>query len=255
MRAVAFIGYKSAGKTWVLTGVLRKLIEKGYRVAAIKHMAHPPSLPEDKDLTRIYRAGVAEVIGIHESMTIVYKSGSEELSQVLSKLNSYDFVLIEGFKNFYGPRIAVVKTIDEALKFQSPLNMAYVGPFTVEESKELSSVLKAPILGLNEIDKITDIILKKSFHLPAGLNCGKCKYGNCTSLAEAIARGDASIDECVSLNERAVRIKVDGVTVPLNPFMRRLYASIIEGLVKPLKGVSQTPSRVVIEVDLTALRS
>ncbi len=247
MKAVAVIGYKNSGKTRVAVSLIKGLVERGFRVAAVKHVHEELKLPPT-DSTKFYEARAERVIAVspraHESVA----RGELKLWEVLAELRSYDYVIIEGFKkDFPGAKVVAARNLEEAMELYDPLVIAYSG--LMAESAELrTSSLKAPIIDcVKNRDELVEIVAKRSFEPPPGLNCGFCRYGSCRELALAIAGGKGSIEECVVLSS-SVKLKVDGADVPLNPFVQNVLANVVLGVIRSLKGVNPEPARVEIKI-------
>jgi len=248
MKAVAVIGYKGSGKTLVASTIIRGLRERGYRVAAIKHVHERLRLPPS-DSSKFYEAGAERVIALGECEWEELGRGDRRLWEVLMALRGYDYVVVEGFKaTFPGPRIVVARELKDAKSLSSPLVIAYSGP--IARSKKAVGELGAPVVDPErEPERLVKIVMEKGFEPPAGLDCGFCRHGSCMAMAIAIARGDAKPSECVALNP-LVSLRVNGVEIPLNPFVQEVFANVVSGLVRSLRGAPSRPSDIEVRVKL-----
>ena len=69
-----------------------------------------------------------------------------------------------------------------------------------------------------------------------GLDCGDCGHASCNELEEAIAKGEASIDDCVILKAgKTVILRIDGQDVPMGDFVQGFVKSTTLGMIKTLK--------------------
>jgi len=245
VRAVAVIGYKGSGKTRIAEMLIEGLAERGYRVAAIKHVHGSLKLPES-DSARLFRAGAEAVLAVSSEACEFLERRGLELWEALSLVRSYDYVVVEGFKSqFPGYRIVAARTLEEAASFRGPLVLAYSGPVaSLEEARSL----EAPVIdAVREPERLIDLVENKAFEPPAGLDCGACRYGSCLALAEAVARGKAGVEECVALRG-AVTLVVDGREIALNPFVQELVKNVLLAMVKSLKGVPSRPRSVEVRL-------
>jgi molybdopterin-guanine dinucleotide biosynthesis protein MobB len=96
---IAFVGRSKSGKTTLLEKLIRELGRRGYRVAAVKHTAHPiePDAP-GKDTYRFAQAGAVQVILAAPEMT---------LEEALAGVQDVDLALVEGYKRADVPKIEV----------------------------------------------------------------------------------------------------------------------------------------------------
>lgn len=96
---IAFVGHSRSGKTTLLEKLIRELTRRGYRVAAIKHTAHPiePDAP-GKDTYRFAQAGAVQVI---------LATPGTRLPEALAGARDVDLVLVEGYKQADVPKVEV----------------------------------------------------------------------------------------------------------------------------------------------------
>lgn len=106
---IQVVGTKDTGKTSLLEAITRELVRRGRTVAYIKHTHVEPSLEaEDTDTSRLRAAGAAVTALTGRDYTIASRSsgrGVEELSFRVAAPG--DIVLVEGFKNSPGKKIAI----------------------------------------------------------------------------------------------------------------------------------------------------
>lgn len=237
MKAFAVVGFKDSGKTSLAEKLVGILVKRGYRVAAVKH-AHG-GLTLQGDSARLLAAGAEHVLAISDNVSETIESREVSLWEALTRLRSYDFVVVEGFKErFPGVRVAVVRNGEELARLRTPLLVAaYVrsGPRLRETD--------LPVFGPGEEEKLVDLLVEKAFEPPAGLDCGLCGYRNCLELAEAVVRGEVSATGCRVLSSK-VELRVNGRVVGLNPFVQELVKNVVKGIVSSLKGVPERPARV-----------
>jgi molybdopterin-guanine dinucleotide biosynthesis protein MobB len=103
---IAFVGRSKSGKTTLLEKLIPELKRRGYRVAAVKHTAHPiePDTP-GKDSYRFAQAGADPVILAAPETT---------LEEALASVPDVDLVLVEGYKRADVPKIEVNRRARDA---------------------------------------------------------------------------------------------------------------------------------------------
>jgi molybdopterin-guanine dinucleotide biosynthesis protein B len=242
VKAVAVVGFKGSSKTALATKLVRILSSRGYRVAALKH-AHGSLTLSPTDSAKLFEAGAAVALAVSQEAVEILERRSLALSEALSLLRSYDFLVAEGFKeSFPGVRVAVVRSGEELEKLAHPLTIAAYAPS--------GSVAGAgvPVYGPGEEEELAGLIEEKAFEPPAGLDCGSCRYGSCVALAAAVLRGEASPRDCAVLSSK-VKVLVDGKPIDLNPFVQNLFKRVVIAMVTTLKGVPEKARTLRIEVE------
>ncbi|MEM1622767.1 MAG: molybdopterin-guanine dinucleotide biosynthesis protein MobB [Sulfolobales archaeon] len=249
---VRFISQKSGvGKTFIASSVVEALVKAGYSVAVVKHSASGISL-EEKDSARYLGAGAMEVAVASKELVLLYsKTITDDLSEIANYI-SRPLIIVEGFKDAHiGDSIVVAEFIEEATGIISSDTIAIV------LSKEplnpgLEKGVNIPIFFSNQIGSLVDLIIKRSIEhftsqLP-GLNCGACGYSYCRTLAMKIIKG-VKVTCPITLS---VRLTVNGQEVRLNPFVKNVISSVVEGLLSSLKGIPADVKRITLEIDKTA---
>ncbi len=226
MRAVGIVGYKNSGKTTLVIALARELIERGHCVATIKHTSGGLDFPEGD--TAKHREVVEQVGAISPDESAVFFRGASSLEEILSHLNA-DFVLIEGFKEEKTfPKVVCLSGRDEDRALFDGLAVCAVG-------SESSPETAIPVFDSErDLGAIADLIEEKAFKLP-NLNCGGCGVETCYNLARAIVKGTRSIADCVSLHSGA-EVRIDGTLMAVKPFIGRIIARTMEGMLSALKG-------------------
>jgi molybdopterin-guanine dinucleotide biosynthesis protein MobB len=173
MQVIAVVGTKKSGKTTTTENLIKELTERGYKVAAIKHIPEPDFTIDTpgKDTWRYAQAGAKTVISVATNeITTIEKITTETvpLKTLLKKCKGNDIVLIEGLKKLVAskkniPKIVIAKSKKEAtnaLKTFKPI-LAFSGPYptkTLHFKTPYANGLKNPQKLANIIEKT---ILKK----------------------------------------------------------------------------------------------
>jgi molybdopterin-guanine dinucleotide biosynthesis protein B len=168
MKVIAIVGSKSSGKTTIIEILTRELTRRGYKIAAVKHIAEPNFTidKEGKDTWRFAKSGAKTIISVASDETATIEKVDEEtlsLKKILKKCEGNDIVFLEGFKELVSKKrdiqkIVIVKSEKEAieaLKSFKPI-LAFTGPYSTENLK-----LRIPYVDVSKKpETIADIVEK-----------------------------------------------------------------------------------------------
>lgn len=148
------VGYKNTGKTTLICALIPLLQQKGYTVAVIKHDAHSFEIDhEGTDTFRQRAAGASAVAITGGARTVQIEEHGSSLAELIASFASYDFILVEGFKNEVYPKIVLIKQ-EEDLKLLKELNNVWAA--AVWAPMNHAGTLLAP-KGLTKYD-INDVL-------------------------------------------------------------------------------------------------
>jgi molybdopterin-guanine dinucleotide biosynthesis protein B len=166
MRVIAVVGSKKSGKTTTIEKMIEDLTKRGYKVAAIKHVAEPNFTIDTarKDTWKFAQSGAKTIISVaaHEIATIEkIPSGSLSLEKLLKKCRGNHVVFVEGLKKLVATKknvskIVVAKSMKEAINALESFKpiLAFSGPYSTEAlgfEIPYANALKNP-------EKLADII-------------------------------------------------------------------------------------------------
>jgi len=167
MRIIGLAGWSGSGKTTLITKVLPRLIARGQRVSTLKHAHHGFDLDQPgKDSFMHRAAGATEVlISSAKRFAILHELREEpewNLSDLLAKLAPVDLVLVEGFKRDAFPKLEIHRTANgkPLIHPQDPHIVAVAADTPLPQAK-------VPVIDLNDIERIADILLKHAAPLRA----------------------------------------------------------------------------------------
>jgi len=107
------VGYKNSGKTTMICALIDRLRQRGYTVAVIKHDHHSFIIDHPHTDTWHHReAGAGAVAITNSTQTAIIENRGRNLEQMIIPFQSYDFVLVEGFKNESYPKILLIHDKD-----------------------------------------------------------------------------------------------------------------------------------------------
>jgi molybdopterin-guanine dinucleotide biosynthesis adapter protein len=165
MRIIGLAGWQGSGKTTLLAKVIPRLVARGRTVSTVKH-AH-----EDFDIDRPGKdshthrlAGATEVlIGSAKRFALMHElRGAPEppLKELLGRLSPVDLVIVEGYKTHPHPKLEVHRAgVGKPLLHPGD-------PWIVAVASDLPLAgVELPVIGLDDIETIADVLLVESMEL------------------------------------------------------------------------------------------
>lgn len=153
--AVAFTGPSNSGKTTLIEKIAKKLIVTS-QIAIIKNDPKDKAQfdVEGKDSYKFSQTG-AEVVITSPTRTTYFSQHEKTLDEIISMLNHFDILLVEGLKSLPLPRIAIFRnTIDESY-FECSEAIAIDESITLSDYKIPNDIT---LLDLNNIEQIIEWI-------------------------------------------------------------------------------------------------
>ncbi|GAB3530273.1 bifunctional molybdopterin-guanine dinucleotide biosynthesis adaptor protein MobB/molybdopterin molybdotransferase MoeA [Photobacterium alginatilyticum] len=214
---LGFAAWSGTGKTTLLEAMLPKLVERGIRVAVIKHAHHNFDIDQEgKDSYRLRKAGASQMlISSRYRRALVTETPEEEatLPYLISQLDQtqLDLILVEGFKKLDFPKIELHREeIGKPWLHPEDSNIIAVAS-DIKPSTEL------PQLDINNLDLLTDFVVSFA-------NQTKNESFSCFDVDPS---GMLSVDEGRSrILEQIVPSKL-AVTVPLAQGLGQIVSSDI----------------------------
>ena len=169
MRIIGLAGWSGAGKTTLLAKVIPRLAARGLRVSTIKHAHHGFDVDQPGKDSHTHRAaGATEVlVSSTNRWALVHElRGAAELllPALLQKLAPVDLVIVEGFKRETHPKLEVYRAaVGKPLLHPEDRHIV-----AVASDRPLPSA-RVPVVDLDDIDAIADIMLAHAQPLDAAL--------------------------------------------------------------------------------------
>jgi molybdopterin-guanine dinucleotide biosynthesis protein B len=166
MHIIGLAGWSGSGKTTLLTKVIPRLTARGKRVSTLKHAHHAFDVDRPgKDSFEHRSAGATEVLVVSGNrwalMHELRGAPEPELPQLLAKLSNVDLVLVEGFKREPFPKLEIYRA-ENGKPLLHPDDRWIVA---IASDTPLPHA-KVPVVDLNDIDGIADLLLAKA--IPIG---------------------------------------------------------------------------------------
>lgn len=217
---LGFAAWSGTGKTTLLEAMLPKLVERGIRVAVIKHAHHNFDIDkEGKDSYRLRKAGANQMlISSRYRRALVTETPEEEASlpQLIAQLDQtqLDLILVEGFKKLDFPKIELHREeIGKPWLHPEDSNIIAV-------AANIPAETELPQLDINNLDQLTDFVVQfakqESNRGPEPLSCSDL---NPTDML--------SVDEGRSRILEQIVPPASNVTVPLKQALGQIVAADI----------------------------
>jgi molybdopterin-guanine dinucleotide biosynthesis protein B len=170
MRIIGLAGWSGSGKTTLVTKLIPRLLARGLRVSTLKHAHHGFDLDQPgKDSFMHRTAGATEVIiSSAKRWAILHELREEpewDLSALVAKMSPVDLVLVEGFKRDAFPKLEIHRAANgkPLLHPDDPHIVAVACDSAVPDTK-------VPVVDLNDIEAIADLLLKHAVPIDASGN-------------------------------------------------------------------------------------
>ena len=198
---VSIVGKSDIGKTTLIEKLLPELTRRGYRIATVKHDVHGFEVDrEGKDSWRHKKAGAHTVVisSPHKIALIRDEEKDLTLEEIREKfIREVDLILSEGYKKEVQPKIEVFRKG----KYKELLCTKEDNLIAVISDQAFD--MGVPCFFLDDIKGVASFIEKRFLTAQKG---------------------------------RDVILKVNGKTVPLNPFVKGFLTHTLQGMLTSLKG-------------------
>ena len=162
MRIIGLAGWQGSGKTTLLAKVIPRLVARGRTVSTVKHAHEGFDIDQPGKDSHTHRmAGATEVlIGSAKRFALVHElRGAPEpsLKELLGRLAPVDLVIVEGYKAQPHPKLEVHRAgLGKPLIYPDDSWIVAVASDLPLPGTEL------PVIGLNDIETIVDMMLVES---------------------------------------------------------------------------------------------
>jgi molybdopterin-guanine dinucleotide biosynthesis protein MobB len=166
MRIIGLAGWSGSGKTTLIKSVIPRLIARGLSVSTLKHAHHGFDLDQPGKDSFFHRAaGATEVIiSSAKRWAILHELREEpewDLGALVGRMSPVDLVLVEGFKRDKFPKLEIHRIANG-----KPLLHPEDPRIVAVASDSALPAAQVPVVDLNDIEAITDLLLKHA--VPVG---------------------------------------------------------------------------------------
>ena len=169
LKVIGLAGWSGAGKTTLLTRLIPLLVSRGVRVATLKHAHHGFDIDHPGKDSHLHRqAGASEVIVSSSrrwaQIREVDEGAEARLPDLLRRLSPAGLALVEGFKRESHPKLEVFRAANgrQPIHPDDPRIVAVASDVPFPEAR-------VPVVGLDEIGAIADLVLRLAEPLDAVL--------------------------------------------------------------------------------------
>lgn len=152
---ISVVGRSDSGKTTLLEKLIPELKRRGYRVATVKHHAHPGFEIDQpgKDTWRHAQAGSDHVvIAAPDKVASIRRVDREpSLDEIATGITDVDIILTEGYKRANTPKIEVVRAARSSEPICAPDEL-------VALATDVRLDLDVPQLDLEDAAGLADLI-------------------------------------------------------------------------------------------------
>jgi len=160
-QVVSFIGHHNSGKTTLLAQVISILLERGFRVGAVKHAPHLDDMDSrDSDSAQLREAGAEQTLLISDDTCALFwdTDPGKPIERLIERLFAgYDLVLVEGYKHGPFPKIEIYRRLETRA---DPL-AGEVEVMAVVTSKKVALPDGVKVLSPRRPDEVADFIEEK----------------------------------------------------------------------------------------------
>lgn len=160
---IGFAAFSGVGKTTLLKQLLPLLVQRGLRIAMIKHAHHAFDIDHPgKDSYELRRAGASQMLvaSSQREALIVEKTEAREpgLAELIGRIDqdSADLILVEGFKHSSFPKVELYR----ASMSRPALYPDDADIIAVATDGELPFPTDLPVLDINTPRAMADFIMQ-----------------------------------------------------------------------------------------------
>jgi len=153
---VSIVGKSDSGKTTVVEQLVRRLVERGHRVATCKHHVHEVDIDiPGKDSWRHAKAGAqVTMISAPTQFAVVSKVDRERtLDEIVEAAGDVDILITEGFKRADFVRIEVSRRARSDEVISAPEELTAL----ITDNTDLR-IEGVPLFELNDYDGLTEFV-------------------------------------------------------------------------------------------------
>ena len=209
---VSIVGKSHSGKTTLIEKIILELNDRGYKVATVKHDVHGFDIDiEGKDSWRHKKAGAHTTIISSPEKVAAIRDVEEDLS--LDKLRGtfirdVDIIISEGYKKDIHPKIEVYrKDAHEEL-------LCSKEDFLIALAGDKEFNIGVPCININDVEGLVNIIEERFLR---------------------------------TKENSSIFLRVDGVDIPLKPFISDMLVRSIRGMISALRDC-EAPEEIEIKI-------
>lgn len=210
MKAFSVAGVSTSGKTTLVELIVSELTKRGYTVGTVKSIGHGRYVDSNKDdkenlftidtkgknSYRHRQAGAKQTSTWAKGETAIIYQSRLKLHEIIENYD-FDYLIIEGGKDYSLPRITTGINIENTLKNLVPTTFAISGKVS-EETDSLKNI--KVFKTFEDLDELVDLIEEKVFPVIGfrdEIGCNLCGM-SCKELNFEILKGNKSFKDCIN---------------------------------------------------------
>lgn len=235
MKVFSVLGISQSGKTTTIEEIIKELKRRRYTIGTVKDI-HFEGFSIDTKGTNTYRhakAGADLVTARALYETDILFNQRLDIYDILRFYN-YDYVILEGCYDANVPKILTGHNVSEINERLDNHVFAISGRIAAQ----VDTYKGLPVINaLENIQTLVDLIEEKVFDILPDFDakcCGACGF-SCRELHARILKGIASRSDC-NICTNNIKLFVGAQEVNMVPFVQKILANAVEGVVKELEG-------------------
>lgn len=150
-KIIAISGIKNSGKTTLLTKIIPLLIEKGLKIATIKHDGHDfnPDVVGTDSYKHREAGAYGTAIFSKEKWMIIKEEKDIKVEMLIEMFPEVDLILLEGFKSSDFPKVEVIRKSNSI----SPVTKADTVICYISDMEKINENI--PQFALDEVEEFS----------------------------------------------------------------------------------------------------
>jgi molybdopterin-guanine dinucleotide biosynthesis protein B len=211
MKIFAFTGISDSGKTHLLRNLIGELKTRGFTVSVIKHCAHGFDLEaQGKDTAKFMEAGSDSVCMYSPDGMVVFQQKKTELDV---KKISREYFICSDFILVEGARSSKKLKKIEVLRKGFSEKILCSPEELIAVVSDFDTEKDIPVFHPEDIEKIADFL-----------------------------------ENYPHEKEPQLRLDIDDVSIPMNPFVQKIFSNTLMGMIRSLEGISEDPEYITLSL-------
>lgn len=156
----AVSGVKNSGKTTLITKLLPLLIQRGLKVATIKHDGHDfeADVPGTDTYRHLQAGACGTIVYSKNKYMLVKQQPKPELEEMIGLFPEVDLILLEGLKRCDYPKLEVIRKGNSSESVCAGYQLRAIATDIEDGLQNAAEQTDVVILDLNRPEKIADFI-------------------------------------------------------------------------------------------------
>lgn len=211
MKIFAFVGISDSGKTHLIRKLIAELKNRGYTVSVIKHCARGFDLEEQgKDSAQFMEAGSDSVIMYSPDGMAVFQQKKAGLDV---KKISRKYLKCSDFVLIEGAKSDKKLNKIEVLRKGLSDKISCPPEELIAVVSDFDAGKNIPVFHPEEVEKIADFL-----------------------------------ENCPDDKEPQVWLDIDDVSIPMNPFVQKIFGNTLMGMIRSLEGIPEDPQCITLSL-------